>query len=182
MSSSTGAFARDANRVPITLHGVQLATTETFAGTGTLHIPLFSVTGTIEVYALYGIVTTALGSNVTAAYWRSWDQTAAVAISLATGTILSSASVGSHISRGSVASVALTLSNSSAAKVLDPVAATAPDVYMPFTIVQKTGGVLTEIEFVYTTNNNSAGSIQFVASYVPISSDGDLNISTTAIY
>lgn len=145
------------------------------ANNQTLASPIFRVTGHVKVIALYGIVTTVLGSNVTAAHWRINDQTAQVAISLATGTALSSLAVGSLIVRKSLVSVALTADNSSAAKVTDPVAATAPDVFMPFIVTQKTGAVQTDIEFVYTTTNTpTSGAIKFYAIFVPLTPESDL--------
>ena len=133
---------------------------QTLSGSNTtVSTPLFRVTGSVRVSQLYAIVTTALGSNVTAAYWRTNDQTAQVAISLATGTTISSFAVGSILTRKSIVSVALSADNSSAAKVTDPVAATAPDVFMPFIVTQKTGGVQTDIEFVYTTTNTPTSGV-----------------------
>jgi hypothetical protein len=181
MQANAG-FSRDANHVPITKTGLVVSSSETFAGTGTLHIPLFSLTGTVEVVSLWGVVTTALGSNVTAAYFRLWDQTTASDISLNTGTTLSGYGIGSLLSRTSVATVALTGTKSDQGRVQDPVAATAPDCFMPFIINQKTGSIKTEIEFVYTTNNTSAGAITFYAGFIPVSPDGNLSVSTTAIY
>jgi len=180
---SAASFSRDANRVPITKPGLQVKKSITLVTGNTTHyFPLFTVTGAVEVMTLYGIVTTALGSNVTAAYWREQDQTTQADISLNTGTTLSSASIGSVIARISVATIALSLKNSSAGGVLDPVAATAPDVFMPFVVVQKTGSIKTEIEFVYTTNNGSLGAIQFFCGFIPISTDGDVIPSTTDAY
>lgn len=149
---------------------------QTLSGNNTtVATPLFRVTGTVEVTQLYSIVTTALGSNITAAYWRTNDQTAQVAISLATGTTLSSFTAGSKLTRNSLVSVALSGDNASAAKVIDPVAATAPAVHMPFEVVQKTGGVQTDIEFVYTTTNTpTSGVIRHYVEWQPISPDGFL--------
>lgn len=136
---------------------------------------LFTVTGSVLVKKLYGVVTTALGSNLTAAHWRTNDQTATVPISLATGTTISSASAGSVLTRLSIASVAFVFDNASAAKVRDPVAATAPDVFMPFAVVQKTGSIQTDIEFVYTTTNTpTSGEIMFVAEFEPLTPGSDL--------
>lgn len=144
------------------------------ANNTTAAVPIFRVTGNVEVLALYGVVTTALGSNQTAAYWRLNDQTAQVNISLNTGTTISSAAVGSQVVRNSVATVALVLANASAGRVTDPVAATAPDVYMPFTITQK-NGANSDIEFVYsTTNTPTSGAITFYAVYLPLTPDSTL--------
>lgn len=175
MPTSSGAFSRDANHVPFTEYGAIVTKSQTLSGTGTVATALFTLTGTVLVKALYGIVTTDLGANQTAAFWRLNDQTATPAISLATGTTISAAKAGSIISRISLVSVALSFKNASAGAVLDPVAATAPDVFMPFVIVQKTAGVTTNIEFVFTTTDNpTSGVIQHFVGYVPLSSDGNL--------
>lgn len=136
---------------------------------------LFTVTGNVMVEGLYGVVTTALGSVITAAYWRTNDQTATLPISAAAGTTLSSFAVGSVLTRKSLVSVALSADDASAAKVVDPVAATAPGFFMPFVVTQKTAGVQTDIEFVYsTTNAPTTGAITFYAIFRPLTADGDL--------
>lgn len=143
------------------------------ANNTTAAVPIFRITGSIEALRLYGIVTTALGSNITAAYWRTNDQTAQVNVSLNTGTTLSAFTAGSFINRSSVAGVALTGDDAAAAKVRDPVAATAPAVCMPFAVVQKTAAVQTDIEFVYTTTNTpTTGVIQWFLEYRPLSATG----------
>lgn len=149
---------------------------QTLSGSNTtVATPLFRVTGTVEVTQLYSIVTTALGSNITAAHWRTNDQTATLPISAAAGTALSSFTVGSKLTRSSIVSVALTGNNASAAKVIDPVAATAPAVHMPFEVVQKTAGVQTDIEFVYTTTNTpTSGVIRHFVEWQPMSDGATL--------
>lgn len=173
---STGAFSRDANYIPITRDGLTVTKEVTFTGNNaTVSTPLFTLTGAVTVYALYGVVTTALGSNHTAAHWRLNDQTAQVAISLATGSTLSSFTAGSVIARTSLVSVALQIKNSNAGGVLDPIAATAPDMFMPFTIVQKTGSILTQVEYTYTTTNTpTTGAMTFYAKYIPLTADSSL--------
>lgn len=171
-------YTRDGNRVPITRYGFKSQFTQTLSGSNTtVATPLFRVTGLVNFRALYGEVTTALGSNITAAHWRTNDQTATLPISAAAGTTLSSFTAGSMITRKSIVSVALTGDNASAAKVIDPVAATAPDVFMPFLVEQKTGGINTDIEFVYTTTNTpTSGVIVHTVLWEPISSDGNVTV------
>src|SRR4030067_2305741 len=79
--------------------------------------PLFRVTGSIQVNKLYGVVTTVVGANHTAAYWRLNDQTAQEDISLNIGTTISSAGVGSILTRRSLVNAALILVNSTAGHV-----------------------------------------------------------------
>lgn len=144
------------------------------ANNTTASVAPFRVTGDVLIKKLYGVVTEALSNAITAAHWRTNDGGAQVAISLATGTTLSSFVAGSLIVRKSVATVALTGNNSSAAAVVDPVAATAPDVFMPFAVVQK-NGANTDIEFRYTTTNTPAsGKIKFYAEWQPLSDGAKL--------
>lgn len=152
--------------------------TQTLTGSNTtVATALFRITGSVHISELYGVVTTALGSNITAAHWRTNDQTATLPITAAAGTTLSSFVAGSLIVRNSVLTVALTGDNASAAKVRDPVAATAPAVCMPFTVVQKTGGVNTDIEFVYTTTNTpTSGVIQHFVEWQPLSEGSTLAV------
>lgn len=173
MTTINGEFPRDANHVPITMPGLitkkVLATT---ANNTTSANPIFRVFGEVMVVQLYGIVTATLGSAHTVAFWRLNDQTAQPAISLATGTTVSSAAVGSILNRRSIASVALAFSNASAGVVQDPVAATAPAVFMPFNVVQKVGGIATNIEYVYsTTNAPTTGEITFYCGWIPLTED-----------
>lgn len=170
MSTVPGAFARDENHVPITFPGLLVSKTLTTNASNTTSVnPIFTITGQVQVIQLYGIVTTTLGANQTAAYWRLNDQTAQVNISLNTGTTVSNAAVGSIIARRSIASVAIALANASAGAIQDPVAATAPAVFMPFNLVQKVGGVLTQIEYVYTTTTTpTSGEITFYCGWIPL--------------
>lgn len=162
-----------------TNYGITSTQSQTLSGNNTtVSTALFGITGTVEVRALYGIVTTALGSNITAAFWRLNDQTAQVAISLATGTTLSSAGVGAAIIRNSTVAVALKASNlTGVGAVTDPVAATAPGVCMPFILTQKTGGISTNVEFTYTTTNTpTTGVIQHFLRWLPLSLDGNVTV------
>lgn len=171
-----GSLWIDANHKPVQGDGVVSRKSLTLSGSNTtVASPIFRLTGSVEVRGLYGVVTTALGANNTAAYWRLNDQTAQPAISLATGTTISAAPAGSVIARLSLVSVALSLKSSAAGGVLDPVAATVPGELMPVILVQKTAGVQTDIEFVYsTTDTPTSGVIQFFVRWLPISADGKL--------
>lgn len=173
---TASSFPRDANRVPMQQLGFKTQNSQTLsANNTTATTALFSVTGTVLFNALYGIVTTVLSSNITAAYYEIADQTATPDITLASGTALSAATVGSMISRTSVAGVAIVLSNASAGRVQDPVAATAPGFFMPFAVVQKTAAVLTTVNFNYTTTNAPAtGVIQHSVCWIPLSDDGNV--------
>lgn len=134
---------------------------------------LWTVTGDIYVSRIYGVVTTALSSNVTAAHWRMNDGTNTPAITLATGTTLSSAGVGALIQKKGLVAAALVLSNSDQVRVSEH-ATSGLDPDTGFTIVSKNGATNT-IEFRYTTTNTPAsGVIQFFLEWVPVSASGSI--------
>lgn len=170
----SASFFRDANRVPITTDGVVTTTSQTLSGNNTtVATPIFRITGSIEVRGLWGEVTTVLGSNNTAAYYRLNDQTAQPDITLATGTTLSSAAVGSIIVKKGLAGAAVTLLTSAAGRISEPT--TLETTYFsPFTVVKKTAAQ-TDIEFVYsTTNTPTSGVIAHYLRWLPLSSDANV--------
>src|SRR6266481_6931413 len=170
---------RDSNHVPITTDGIVSSTITTtaqnlVANNTTASNLIFNIVGSIEVRGLWGVVTTVLSSNITAAFYRLNDQTAQPDISLNTGTVLSSAAVGSVISRGRLAATALTFINSSAARITEASAVNL-QYFSPFVLTQKTGGIQTDIEFRYTTTNTPAtGGIQLFLRWIPLSADANV--------
>ncbi len=173
MALVTAAFSRDANRIPITQNGLLTTDAQTLVGTAAATVvPIFGITGTVMVNAIYGVVTTALGVNNTAAYWRLNDGTAQSNITLNTGTALSAAPVGSVIAKSGLAAAALVLISSSQERVTEPT--TLETMYFsPFLLTQKTGAVATNVEFVYsTTDNPTTGAITFFIGWIPVSADG----------
>lgn len=148
----------------------------TFVGNNTagIQVPLFTVSGVVEVFRIFAVVTTTFGSNHTAAYLQLNDGAATPDITLATGTTMSNAGVGSLIFRRSLVSVALVLANSTAAVVSDPVAATAPGMFMPFIVTGKVAATTT-IEYVYsTTNTPTTGAATFYVQYRPLSAGASI--------
>jgi hypothetical protein len=172
-----GAFRRDGNRVPIQAFGVQNSKVQTLTGNNTtVATPLFGVTGSVYFFGIWGVVTTVLGANNTAAFYRLNDQTAQPAITLATGTALSAASVGSVIVKTGLAAAAVTLINSSAGRVNEPTTLET-QLFSPFSVVQKTAGVATNIEFSYTTTDTpTSGVIQHFVGWTPLSADGNVTV------
>lgn len=165
---------RDANHNPIQVGGVASRKSLTLSGNNTtVTAPIFTLTGTVTVVALYGVVTTDLGANNTAAYWRLNDQTAQPAITLSTGTTLSAVKSGSVIVKKGLAAAALVLLDNSAGRVSEPT--TLETTYFsPFVITKKTAAT-TQIEFVYsTTDTPTSGVIQFFAIWLPVSADAAL--------
>ena len=145
---------------------------KTFSGSNTtVSTAIFGITGTVRILKLWGVVTTALGNNHTAAYWRLNDQAAQLDITLNTGTALSSAAAGSTIIKAGLAAAALTLKSNAAGALLEPATAGGNE-FSPFTMVKKTAAA-TNIEYVYTTTNTpTTGVIQFFCEFMPLSADG----------
>lgn len=174
MATITSSYWRDANRVPITTDGLITVDTQTLsADNTTAAVPLFTITGQVEVRGLWGVVTTVLGSNNTAAYWRLNDATAQSDITLNTGTTLSSAAAGSIIVKKGLAGAALTLLTSAQERVSEPT--TLETTYFsPFVVVAK-NAVTTNIEFVYTTTNTpTSGVIDFYLRWLPLSATANV--------
>lgn len=166
----SGSMLRDDNDQPVQGTGLTLSNSKTLtannaAGTA---VPIFHITGSVQVLAIWGNVTTVLGANNTAAYWRLNDQTAQSDITLSTGTALSAAPVGSIIVKKGLAAAALTLLSASQERVSEPT--TLETLYFStFVAVQKTAGVTTDIEFVYTTTDTpTSGVINFYVQYIPL--------------
>lgn len=167
-----GSMPRDDNDNPIEIMGIVTSNSITLsASNATAAAPVFHVTGTVQILGLWGVVTTTLGANNTAAYWRLNDQTAQPDITLATGTTLSGIVAGSVIVKKGLAGAALTLLNNSAGRVSEPTTLETP-YFSPFVVTKKTAAT-TDIEFVYTTTDTpTSGVIQFFVGWTPVSADG----------
>lgn len=175
MASATSSFWRDGNRVPITNLGlmVEKMAFPINANNTTVNPPLFTITGTVLVTALYGVVKTALGVNNTAASFRINDQTAQTYLTLLAGTTLSAAPAGSVIIKTGLAAAAVTLKSSAAAAILES-ATVNQQVFTPVMITAKVGA-LTQIEFKYTTTDTpTTGVMDFYCAYIPISDDANI--------
>lgn len=174
MATISSTYWRDGNRVPITTDGLTTIDTQTLVGNNTtVAVPLYTVTGMVEIRAIWGVVTTVLGSNLTACYWRLNDATAQSDITLNTGTALSAAAAGSIFVKKGLAATALTLLSNSQERVSEPT--TLETTYFsPFVAVAKTA-VTTNIEFVYTTTNTpTSGVIDFYIRWLPLSSTANI--------
>lgn len=170
----SGVLWRDANQIAIQVGGVVSRSSKTLTGNNTtVAVPVFGITGTVNVIGIYGVVTTDLGANNTAAYWRLNDQTAQVNITLNTGTTISAVKAGSVIVKKGLAAAALVLLDNAAGRVSEPT--TLETTYFsPFVGTQKTGAA-TNIEFVYTTTDTpTSGTIQFFLVWLPVSADATI--------
>jgi hypothetical protein len=172
----SGQFSRDANYVPITTDGITSSKSQTLSGSSaTVSTPLFRITGSIEIRALYGVITTDLGANHTAAFWRLNDQTAQIALTLATGTTLSAKKAGSVIAKKGLVGAALSLLDNVAGAVSEPT--TLETAYFsPFVVVKKTAAN-TDIEYTYTTTDApTSGVIQHFIRWLPLSADANVTV------
>lgn len=149
-------------------------TSKTLTGNNTtVATPIFTVTGSVEILALYAVITTVLGSNVTATHFRLNDQTAQPVITAAAGTALSSLAAGSWFYRRGLAATALTAVDNAAGRVNESTATNLDD-FSPVVLTKKLAAT-TQVEFVYTTTNTpTSGVISFFAKWRALSADGDL--------
>ncbi len=174
MSTVRASFFRDQNRVPLTVDGIITTDTQTLVGSNaTVAVPIYTVSGSIEVRGLWGVVTTVLGANNTAAYWRFNDGTAQSNITVNTGTTLSAAGADSIIVKKGLAAAALTLLTSDQERVSEPTTLETP-FFSPFVLTAKTT-VTSNVEFVYsTTDTPTSGVIQFFIRWLPLSNGANV--------
>ncbi len=141
------------------------------ANNTTAAVPIFRITGLVYVTKLYGIVTTTLGANHTAAAFRLNDQTAQVDITLNTGTTLSGFAAGTFIGKTAINTSAITAKSATAGKIGE--AGTANQPFFQEFEAQAKPAANTDIEYRYTTTDTpTSGVIQFFVEYVPLSADG----------
>lgn len=172
----SSSFWRDANRVPITQHGLVVEKEVTFTGNNdTIVTPIFSVTGIVEVLKLWGVCTTTFGANHTDAHFRVNDQTATdQIITKATTLDLSGISPGALIAKTGLITAVATYKSADAASVYEPTTLQT-DIFTPFTVTQKTGDIQTDIEYVYTTSDSpTSGAMKFYAGFLPLSEGATL--------
>ena len=161
---------REMNYVALQDMGALTVSSQTLnASNTTAVVPIFTVTGQVKVTRIYGIVTTTLVSNCTAAYWRLNDGSAQTNITASSGTNISTYTAGSFIGRTALVSTGIVGKISSQGNIQDPAAATSKSVFQPFIAGQAVGGATTNIEFVYTTTNTPiSGAIDFYLRWVPL--------------
>lgn len=163
----TAAYLHDADHTPITYGGLITSNSKTLVGNNTtVAVPLFTVVGKIEVTALYGDVTTALGNN-TVAFWRTNDGSTQNPVTLATGTTITNAIKGAVISKKAGVATALTLS--AGTSVIVGESATAGANYFQDFVVFDNSLATSNIEFVYTTTDTpTTGVINFHLRWAPL--------------
>lgn len=176
MPTVNSSFSRDNDRVPITTDGIILASNnQVLTGNNTtVTTPIFTITGTVEIRGLWAVVTTVIGANHTAAYFRLNDQTAQPAITASSGVTLSGLAVGTTLVKKGLAAAAVTLLDNAAGRVSEPTTLETT-FFSPFVAMKKTAA-LTQIEYLYTTTDTpTSGSIQFFVRFLPVSTDGTIS-------
>lgn len=163
----SSTFRRDGNYVPITWRGIATGDSQVLIGNNaTVAVPIYTVIGQVEITALYGVITTALGNNTTA-FWRTNDGSTQNAITVATGTTLTSAIAGGVISKKAGVSTALVLTAGTSGQVIE--SATAGATYFQDFVIIANPLATTNIEFVYTTTDTpTTGAITFYIRWVPL--------------
>lgn len=135
----------------------------------TVNQNLFAITGVNQIFEIYGIVTTQLGNNVTAVHLVVRDGTISREITLAAGTIMNAAPVGSLISKKEIASVAINFESSLTGIYEEGILVGAQQ---PF-IAGKKATANTFIRMIYTTSDTpTSGVIRWKLAYKPLSDDG----------
>lgn len=166
-----GSLVRDDNDQAV--QGFGLMTTNSIALSGnntTVNVPVFHITGTVQILGLYGVVITVIGANHTGGLFRLNDQTAQVAIT-ATGVTLSGLAVGTTFLKKGLAATAAALLDNAAGRVSEPTTLETM-IFSPFIAMKKTAAT-TDIEYQYaTTDTPTSGVIQFFAMWYPVSVDG----------
>lgn len=139
---------------------------------GTTSVNLFTVTGSIQVLKLWGVLTTATTlTNCTNLHFDIYDGSAATAITKNTGTTLSGLAVGTTVVKTELSASNLTLMNN-ATGVLSEASVTKG--LAEFFLAKKTG-VTTYVRLTYTSTDTPANAVMTVyAEYRKLSSDGAL--------
>ncbi len=176
MTQIAATFSRDGNGVPITTDGLTTFTSTTFVGSNaTVNVALFRITGAIEVRALYGVVTTVIGVNHTAASYRLNDQGAQVYITAIGGVDISGLAAGTMIVKKGLKAAAISTLDNVAGVVSEPTTLETT-FFSPFVLVKKTAAN-TDIEYHYaTTDTPTTGAMQHFIRWLPLSADANVTV------
>ncbi len=176
MSQFSQSAPIDANAKTITTWGFQTSTSTTFTGSNaTVNVPLFHITGTVLILGLYGVVTTDIGVNHTAASYRINDQTSQIYLTAIGGVDISAVKAGSVIMKKGVVATAISKVDNVAGAILEPTTLETP-LFSQVMVTKKTGAT-TDIEYHYaTTDTPTNGAMTHFVYYMPISADGTLTV------
>lgn len=131
---------------------------------GTTDYNMFTVTGSVKIHALWGVVTTIIPAATTAANLNLFPTGgAAIQLTSAAGTDISALPVGSVLLKNAAAASAIAALNNT----LGALGETVPVAF----IVTKKTAVVTKIRLNVTEGNNT-GAIKWYCLYEKISEDG----------
>jgi hypothetical protein len=146
-------------------------TGHTLNGEGAQTDNIFTITGAVEIVALWGECTEATNATTCGTcYFDLFDGSAALEVTDNGGTDLASITVGSVISKTAAATVALTKTANDAGALIDG-AAGAQTVFCPFVAMKKTGEA-TYLRFCFTGDVDTDIDMTFNVRYVPLTTDG----------
>lgn len=133
---------------------------------------LFTLTGSVLLHKIWGVVSTVIGANHTGGLLRLNDSGAQVNIS-ASGATLSGLAVGTTIQKSGLVATALSINNNVQCAIEE--GATAGNgVFSPIVLTKKTGAA-TVLEYLYaTTDTPTSGAVTWLAEWEPYSADGNL--------
>lgn len=134
------------------------------ANAGDEDLSLFEVIGSVDILAIYGVVTSGLSAGLTVAYFNLWDGASEVEITDNAGSDISSLPVGSVISKLDVATAVVDVIDSTNGVVSED--ATYKQLRKEFNVTAKAGATTT-IRFTYSAAGVASGSIQFFIEYIP---------------
>ena len=141
---------------------------ETIAGSSTTEsLPIWTITGSIYLHKLVGVVTVAMGSNHTAGHWRLEDGTNAPTVT-ASGSALSGLGVGSICFKRGIASSVMDVRNSSQTQIREAVTAGFSGL-SPGILVAKNGATTNLVYRYTTTNTPTSGVLQVFLEWDPLS-------------
>ena len=124
---------------------------------GSANVNCFQITGSVEIYRIYGAIKTATTlTNCTATYFDLFTAGDAADVITKNDGVLSGMPAGTFFSKEGVKTVTMTVLDPSTIIVTEP--ATDKKQFTPFIITQKTG-VDTFVRFNYTTTDAPANAV-----------------------
>jgi len=134
---------------------------------------IFQITGSVQIYRIYGEITDATTlANLTAASFDLYDSTAAVQMTAA-GGVLSGMGVGTNFFKSGLAANNFDINNNAAGAITEQTYE-GSDVFSRCIVTQKTGAN-TYIRFTYTTTDTPINAqIKFYVEYFGLDGSGTL--------
>lgn len=141
-------------------------------GTGAQTDNVFTVTGSVEIIDIYGVLTDATDvTTLSGASFTAYDGTNTVDITESTtGVDLSGATVNSLIIKNNTNANAAVLNDSSQVRVNDTV---TNEIFAPFIITAKNGAT-TYIRFNFTGDADTDAVMKIYLSFIELSDDGNV--------